>query len=143
MAEILSTGLRNSQIEAFGDDWDSGTLNLYESTGTPPADANDAINGVLIASIPLPANAFGDTGTAGAISMLGTWEDSSADNTGDPDYGRLMVSGGTTGASTTEKRLQFSVGGPASGADLELDSATVTAAQVVAISSATATQAAS
>ena len=141
MAVIISSGLRDSQATAFSDDFDSGAVNYYASGGSPPATADAAVVGTLLASVPLAADAFGSV-SSGAIAIAGTPEDSSADATGDADYARVVGSSDDGTLSTSQKRIQCSVTGPSGGGDIELDStgAAITAGQVVTQSTLTITQ---
>ena len=144
MAIAISTGVRNGQGDALGDDFDSGAINFYESTGTPPATADTAVNGTLLASCPIAADGFG-AAAAGVISVNGTPEDSAADATGNADYFRIVGSADDGTLSTTQKRIQGTVSGPSGGGDIELDSASaaITALQVVTVTALTITQPAS
>lgn len=144
MAIILSTAVRNGQGDALGDDFDSGAINFYESTGTPPAGADTAVNGTLLASCPIAADGFG-AAASGVITITGTPEDSSADATGNADYFRIVAAADDGTLSTTQKRIQGTVTGPAGGGDIELDStgAAIAATQVVTVTTLTITQPAS
>lgn len=144
MAIELSTAVRNGQADALGDDFDNGAINFYESGGSPPATADAAAVGTLLASCPIAADGFGSA-SGGVISITGTPEDSAADATGNADYFRIVSSSDDGTLSTSQKRIQGTVTGPSGGGDIELDSAgaAITQNQVVTVSSLTITQPAS
>jgi len=73
----------------------SGKLRIYQSSGTPPTNADDAINGTLLAELTMGATAFGSP-TNGVVTANAITADSSADNTGTADYFRVWNSAGTT-----------------------------------------------
>lgn len=137
MAERLSTALRNGQADAIGDDFDSGFLDIY--TGSQPASPDDAPTGTLLASIPLPADAYA-AAAAGAVAKNGTWQDTSADATGIAGWYRFRTAADGGGSSTTLKRFDGSVTATGGGGDLTLDSTNITAGQTVTINTATITQ---
>lgn len=142
MAEI-STALRNVIANAIGNagagiNFDSGTLEI-RSGAAPGADA--AATGTVLATITLPADAFG-AAAAGAIAKAGTWQDASADAGGTAAHFRIIQSGDTNGATgSTDERIEGTVS--TSGADLNLDSTSISAAQTVTIDTFTVTMPAS
>lgn len=139
MAIEISTALRNQIIDgivnaAAGIDFDGGVLEIR--SGTPPgADAADG--GTLLASITLPADAFGAAGasTDGQADKAGTWEDTSADNGGTAGHFRIKQSGDGGGASTADERIEGTVTGTGGGGDIELDNTSISAGQSVEITS--------
>lgn len=142
MAEI-STALRNVIANAIGNggagiNFDSGTLEIR--TGAAPG-ADAAATGTVLATITLPADAFG-AAAAGAIAKAGTWQDASADAGGTAAHFRIIQSGDTNGATgSTDERIEGTVS--TSGADLNLDSTSISAAQTVTIDTFTVTMPAS
>ena len=113
---------------------DAGTAAVIEIyAGLVPANADAAPSSpTLLASLTCSATAFSgfsDTGTAGRATFASITSDSSADNTGTAAYFRIKTqTGGTVIAQGT-------VG--TSAADLILNTASITAGSVVAISAAT------
>lgn len=132
MTLLLDTDARNVMANAIADEFDSvaGTLTIYESSGTPPASANDAANGTALAVITLPAPAFGAS-SSGVVSLSGTWQDLSADATGTADYFRIVTNGGAV--------IQGTVTATGGGGDLTLSSTSLQAGGAVSITSFTLT----
>jgi hypothetical protein len=129
MAAKLSTGARNAILggstsfkEAFAD----GFIKIY--SGTPPAAADDAIAGTLLCTISDNAGAGGlDLGAAsgGTIPKDSgqVWKGVNAAS-GTATYFRWVVAGDDGTLSTTQVRLQGTVG--TVGADLNLSSVNLT-----------------
>lgn len=133
----ISTFLRDALASA-SDIFNSGVLEI-RSGAAPGPNAADA--GTLLASITLPADAFGVV-SSGVLSLAGTWEDASADAAGTAAHFRLKQSGDTGGATgATDERIEGTVG-QGSG-DLSLDNVVIEAGQAVTISSFTVTMPAS
>lgn len=138
MAISVSTGLKdallNGQFNAGSGAgaFDSGTLAIY--SGSAPANANAAVTGTVLATITLPADAFAAS-SSGSVAKSGTWSDSSADATGTASHYRLVASGDDGTLSTTQKRIQGTVG-QGSG-DLSLDNTSIASGQTVTISTFT------
>jgi len=129
----ISTALRNDLASA-ADIFNSGVLEIRSGAAPGP---NAADSGTLLASITLPADAFGAVST-GVLSLAGTWEDASADGTGTAAHFRMKQSGDTGGATgSTDQRIEGTVG--TSGADLNLDSTSITTGQAVGIDTFTIT----
>lgn len=139
----ISTALRNQIINGIlnsqaGISFDSGTLEI-RSGAAPGPDA--AATGTVLATITLPADAFA-AASAGAAAKSGTWEDTSADAGGTAAHFRIIQSGDTNGATgSTDERIEGTVS--TSGADLNLDSTSISAGQTVTISTFTVTMPAS
>jgi hypothetical protein len=107
----------------------AGTLRIYD--GTPPADADTALSGnTLLAQLtmsdPSAAAASGDDWTASSITA-----DSSADATGTATFFRILDSNAVV-------VLQGTVG--TSGADINLNSTSISATDNVAVSSLVITE---
>jgi len=138
MAIKLSTGMRNQLLSggSFKAALDDGLLYIYD--GTPPADADAANSGnTLLCTVSLNSTGAGiDFDTAAASGVLAkapaeTWSGVNA-ATGTASFFRFTESGGTpASASTTEKRIQGTIG--VAGADLNLSSValTISATQTV------------
>jgi hypothetical protein len=114
----------------------SGKLRFY--TGAQPTDANQAITGTLLAELTFGATAFGAptaSGSAGSRIVTATANaitSGTAGNTGTAGYAALLQSDGTT------VEAMGSVG--TSGADINLNSLSITSGAVVSCSSLTITQ---
>jgi hypothetical protein len=138
MAIKLSTGLRNGMMDSndFKTALDGGLLYIYD--GTPPADADAANAGnTLLCTVSLNSTGSGinfDTAAASGVLSKAPGETWSGVNaaTGTASFFRFTESGGTpAGASTTEQRIQGTIG--VAGADLNLSSVglTISATQTI------------
>ena len=123
----LDDDIRNDLLDGIDSTFNSGVLEIR--SGTQPATANDAATGTLLASITLPADAFAAAGS-GAKALAGTWQDASANATGTAGWFRLA-----NGADT--RRIDGDVTVTSGGGDLELDSVSITIAQVVTVTTFT------
>lgn len=129
MALSLITALRNSlltEISALADAGAAGaTISLY--TTPQPATANDAATGTLLATLTMSVTSF-QAPVSGAMTANAITGDASADATGTAVYFRLEDSDSNTVCDGT-------VGLVASGADLELNTTSITAGIQVDITS--------
>lgn len=137
MAVRRSTGQANAQLNAefnggAGVSFDSGVLEFR--TGSQPASADDAPTGTVVASVTLPADAFG-TAAAKAVAKAGTWQDPSADATGVIGWARMRTTGDGGGSSTTDRRVDYAVSESGGGGDIIADNTDVNATQQVTVSS--------
>lgn len=125
----LDTQMSNAAVNAQGDAMatllNNGYLRLY--SGTKPATADTALSGnTLLAELRFGATAFGAT-SAGVMTANAITADSSADNSGTATWFRALKSDGTSAI------LDGTVG--TSGANLNIATTTITAAQTVSCSS--------
>lgn len=128
MALQYSTDLRNARLDAVETTiGTSPTLAMF--TGSPPANTSAANSGTLIASMSLPSDWMA-AASDGSKAMSGTWQDTSADDTGTIGYFRIFASGGTCHMQGTCAN---------SGADMNLDNNSVNAGQQITITSFTLT----
>ncbi len=103
----FSTGFRTTLLESGMDTvFNSGVMEVR--SGTQPDSADNAPTGTLLASIPLPADAFA-AASAGVKSKTGTWEDVSADATGTATWFRIKASGDLGTTNQTDPRMDGSV----------------------------------
>lgn len=116
----------NEEATRVGALANSGKLRIY--SGTQPANADAAITGTLLAELTMNDSAFGSP-TAGLITAAAITQDSSADADGTATHFRLFKSDGTTPI------FDGNVG--TSGCDLNLNSVSIQAGGVVAVSSFT------
>lgn len=141
MAIKCSTGLRNKLLDTnpFKTIFNLGFLLIY--AGPAPASADDAIVGgthTLLCQISNNNTATGITfasaASGGAITknLSETWSKAAA-NTGTATFYRLVTSSDTGASSTTEARVQGSVG--TSGADLNLTTTSLVSTTVYTIDS--------
>lgn len=124
MALQYSTSLRNDRLDAVETTIGTApTLALF--TGAPPANTSAANSGTLIASMTLPSDWMA-AASGGSKAKSGTWQDTSADDSGTIGYFRIFASGGTCHMQGTCAN---------SGADMNFDNNTVNAGQQITISS--------
>jgi hypothetical protein len=128
MAMQKSIVARNAELDALAPLANTGYIRIY--TGTIPATPETAVGGTLLAELRFNATAFGAS-SGGVITANAITSDSSADATGTAAYYRALKSDGTTAL------WDGTVG--TSGADLNLNSTSINAGVVVAVSSLTVT----
>jgi hypothetical protein len=134
---VIADGICNG---GSGINFDSGVLEIRSGAAPGP---NAADGGTLLASITLPADAFGAAST-GACAKSGTWEDTSANATGTAAHFRIKQTGDTGGATgTADERIEGTVTGTGGGGDLELDNTSIASGQTVTITSFSVTMPAS
>ncbi len=128
----FSTAFRTVTLESGMDAlFDSGFLEIR--SGAQPADADQAPVGTLLASIPVPADSF-IASVAGVKAKNGTWEDTSADDTGTATWFRLLGAGDAGTTNTVDPRIDGTVG--ASGSfDCLINTTSITAGDKVVIDS--------
>lgn len=134
MAVRINTGMQNRQADHGGQAFDGGAAVIEFRTGAQPASANDAATGTLLATLTLPADAFG-AAAAGVAAKAGTWQATVVAD-GTPGYARMRNTGDTL-------RMDFSVSAVAGGGDCEFDDTTWVTDGTVVVDSATLTQPAS
>lgn len=100
--------------------------------GSKPANAAAARTGTILATMNLGATPFG-TPAAGSVSKSGTWQDGSADASGNLGYWTLYKSDGTTVVT------QGTVTATGGGGDITVASIAVTATQPFTINTFTIT----
>lgn len=104
---------------AAGINFDSGTLEIR--TGAQPATANAALTGTVLATVPIPADAFA-AAAARAVAKAGTWQDTSADAAGTAGYFTMRDAASTY-------RIDGSVTATGGGGDMTVDNTNFAAAQ--------------
>lgn len=121
-----STTTRNRMRDAYVAAFPAGaTLDIRSGA---PAGVGGAAGGTLLASITLPATPL--TSGTGQVTLNGTWQDASANNSGTAGHYRL------TNGSDIEEGTVTATGG---GGDLTLDNTSITSGQQVTITSWTRT----
>lgn len=129
MALSYSTTLRNAQLDqvttAVGA---SGKLRIY--SGTRPANVAASITGTLLAELTLNAT-FAPGAASGVLTLNSITADSSADATGTATHFRIFKSDGTTAVVDGDVST--------SGADLNLNSTSITIGGTVSVTSFTVT----
>jgi len=126
----ISTTAQNAACNAVVDLLDGGYLRIY--SGSKPANANTAITDqVLLAELRFGTPAFGDAANGVATANAIT-SDTNANATGTAAWFRSLQSDGTT--------VVFDGTVGTSGANLNLDSTSISTGDTVAVSSLTYTQ---
>jgi hypothetical protein len=133
MAIQLSTTVRNARLDAIETAIGTSAV-LKIRTGAAPADCGTADSGTVLVTMTLPSD-WAAAASGGSKAKSGTWEDTSADNTGTAAHFRLYASDGTT------CHAQGTVTATAGGGDMELDSTSITSGQTVTITTFTLTDA--
>jgi hypothetical protein len=125
MSLDYSNALANAALDAIYDTYFPAGSVLRIGTGAP-AGAENAAGGTALATITLPATPW-SAAASGSKSKNGTWQDSSADNTGTAANFRLT---GTT-SSMREEGTVTATGG---GGDMTVDNTSIAGAQQVTCS---------
>ena len=130
MAIQLTTSTRNAMLDLVTTDVGSnGTVRIY--SGTPPATVATALSGnTLLANLACSAT-FAPAASGGVLTINAISNDLSADNTGTASFFRVLRSDGTTAV------VQGTVS--TSGADLNLNTVSITSGGEVSITSFTLT----
>lgn len=129
----LSTSVRNAKLDAIESTiGTTAVLKIFDSGASPPANCAAADVGTALAILTLPSDWMA-AAASGAKAKSGTWEDASADASGDADYFRIYESTATT------CHLQGSAGDLGT-EDLVLDNATINSGQQITITGFTLTE---
>ena len=132
----ISNAAAQAMLTALGNQIDAGTQAVINiSSGTQPVDVETAASGTLLAELLCNATAFSgisDTNPGARATFAAITPDSSANNSGTAGYFRIFTQTGGTAV------CQGSVG--TSGADLNLNTTSITAGSQVSITSATIDQ---
>ena len=129
MALQYSEAVVNAKLDALETTIGTGAI-LKIRTGAAPANLATADSGSVLATLTLPSDWLA-AATGGAKAKAGTWQDTSADDSGTAQHFRIYASDGTT------KHIQGSVG--VSATDMIVDSVSFTAGQSFTVSSFTIT----
>ena len=132
LSDALATDILNA---GWAGQFVAGDI-LEIRTGSPPADANAAQTGTVLATITLPTTPF-NTPSARSCTKNGTWQDTSADATGTAGYFVLYKSGDTLGIDATKKRVIGTITATGGGGDATVDNTSIAATQQVTINSFT------
>jgi len=126
-----STAVRNAKLDAIEATIGTAPLLIFLS-GTQPADCAAADTGTVLATMSLPSDWMA-AASGGSKTLLGTWQDASADNTGVMGYWRIKDSSGTT------CHMQGSVTATGGGGQITVASTSIVQGQQFTISSFTLT----
>lgn len=131
MSLQLSVAVRNAildQVEAI-----IGTSAVLKiRSGAPPANCAAADSGTVGATLNLPAD-WMNAASGGTKTLLGTWQDASADASITAGHFRVYASDGTTCGG------QGTVTATGGGGDMTVDNTSINVAQTVTINSFTLT----
>src|SRR5215813_2143581 len=129
MALQLSTTVRNARLDAIETTIGTSAI-MRVRTGAAPADCGTADSGTVLATLNLPSDWMA-AASSGSKAKSGTWQDTSADNTGTAAHFRIYDSGGTT------CHIQGTVG--LGSGDLIRDNTSIASGQSVTITTFTLT----
>lgn len=131
MAIQLAVSTRNARLNAI--ETDAGVSAILKiRTGAQPANCAAADAGTVLATLNLPSDWMADA-ASGQKAMAGTWQDASADGSGDAAHFRLYKTDGTTCI------MQGSITATSGGGDMELDNITLAAGQQFTVTAFTLT----
>jgi hypothetical protein len=131
MAIKLSESVRNAMLDAIESTIGTDPV-LKIRTGAAPADVATADSGTVLATLTLPTDWMA-AAASGAKAKSGTWEDTSADNTGSAAHVRIYASNGTT------QHLQGTVTATGGGGDMEVNNTSFVSTQAFSVTSFTLT----
>lgn len=127
MSLQLSSTVRNAMLDAI-ETAIGATAVLKIRTGSAPANCATADSGTVLGTLTLPSDWMA-AASSGSKSKSGTWEDTSADATGTAAHFRIYASDGTT------VHAQGTITATGGGGDMTLDNTSITAGQVITITS--------
>jgi len=133
MALQLSTTVRNARLDIIETTISTAPI-LKIRSGAAPITCATADAGTVLATLTLPSDWMG-AASSGSMAKSGTWQDTSADNSGTAAHFRIYDSGGST------CHIQGTVTATGGGGDMTVDSTTFTAAQSFTVSGFTLTDA--
>lgn len=128
----LSSAVRNAMLDQLETTIGTSAV-LKIRTGAPPASCGTADSGTVLATCQLPSD-WMSAASAGAKNKNGTWEDTSADNSGTAGHWRLYASDGTT------CHAQGTVTATGGGGDMTVDNVVFAAAQAFTVTGFTLSQ---
>ena len=131
MALQYSTTVRNAKLDAVETAIGTSAV-LKIRTNSPPADCGTADTGTVLATCSLPSDWMA-AASGGSKAKSGTWEDTSADNTGTAAHFRVYASDGTT------CHMQGTVTATGGGGDMTVESTSFTAGQAFTVTGFTLT----
>lgn len=123
----LSDGLLIADAQAFAAHFAGGFIRIF--TGAPPATSSAAETGTLLGVVSVDGTGTGLQFTAAVAYTFNPagdrWAFTGLAN-GNAGYFRLVAPGDTGALSSTEKRIDGTIGVTASGSDMEWDSTAIT-----------------
>lgn len=131
MAIQLSVAVRNARLDAIETTISTAPI-LRIRTGAAPANCAASRSGTILATLTLPSDWMA-AASSGSKAKSGTWEDTSADNTGTAAHFEIMDSGGTT------CHMQGTVTATGGGGDMTVDNTSFASGQAFSITTFTLT----
>lgn len=131
MALQFSVSVRNARLDSIETTIATAPV-LRMRSGAPPANCAAARTGTVLATVTLPSD-WMNAAASGQKTLLGTWQDTSADATGTAAHFEIMDSGVTT------CHMQGTVTATSGGGDMEVDSVSFTAGQQFTVTAFTIT----
>lgn len=127
MALQYSTAIRNARLDVVESTISTSPI-LRIRTGAPPANCATADSGTVLATCTLPSDWMA-AASGGTKALSGTWQDTSADNSGTAGHFRIYDSGGTT------CHMQGTVTATGGGGDMTVDNAVFASGQSFSVTS--------
>lgn len=131
MTVKFSVAVRNARLDALETAIGTSAV-LKIRSGAAPANITDADSGIVLATLSLPSDWMANA-ASGSKSKSGTWQDTSADNTGTAAHFRLYASDGTT------QHMQGSITATGGGGDMTVDNTSFVTGQSFTVTAFTLT----
>lgn len=131
MAVKFSVAVRNARLDALETAIGTSAV-LKIRSGSAPTNITDADSGTVLATLSLPSDWMANA-ASGSKSKSGTWQDTSADNTGTAAHFRLYASDGTT------QHMQGAITATGGGGDMTVDNTSFVAGQSFTVTAFTLT----
>lgn len=131
MALTKSTAIANAQLNVYESTIGASAI-LRIRSGAPPSTVATASSGTVLATCALPSDWMA-AASSRSIAKAGTWEDTSADNTGTAGHFEIVAS------DTTTVGIRGTVTVTGGGGDMTVDSVGFTAGQAFSVTSFTIT----
>ena len=127
----LAVNVRNARLDAIETNVGTSPI-LRIRTGAAPANCATSDSGTVLATLNLPSD-WANGASGGSKSLLGTWEDTSADASGTAGHFRMYDSG------DSECKIQGTITATSGGGDMELDNVVLASGQVFNVTTFTLT----
>ena len=131
MAVKFSVAVRNARLDALETAIGTSAV-LKIRSGAAPTNITDADSGTVLATLSLPSDWMANA-ASGSKAKSGTWQDTSADNTGTAAHFRLYASDGTT------QHMQGSITATGGGGDMTVDNTSFVTGQSFTVTAFTLT----
>lgn len=131
MTVKFSVAVRNARLDALETAIGTSAV-LKIRSGSAPTNITDADSGTVLATLSLPSDWMANA-ASGSKSKSGTWQDTSADNTGTAAHFRLYASDGTT------QHMQGSITATGGGGDMTVDNTSFVTGQSFTVTAFTLT----